>query len=407
MNGPLLKSIFENISITDIFLEVIIKHKINILKKILLISHSSNKVGGGEDDFFRLLKYLQGKFIVYAILSEGDRAEEFAKLCFKYLIVPNKIFPFNEFKLKEYFIFFYITIIKLTRLIPFISENKTIDVCFVNSSVSFIEMRLLKHYKIPYIVSVKEKLNPGFLRRYVYKLIDDSAFKVITISAYLRDLLKQTIMRKEVKIIRTSIDEDIYDSFKAEVKIIKNKNKFVLLNIGQIYGLKNQKLLIEALHNLKDKDSILVKFIGFVADNKYNRELLKKISEYKLENIIEFCGALEKKEIISEYINSDAVVITSKEEGMSLVLVEALYFEKPVISTSVGVIPEVIRNRENGIIIQNMDPLYLAHSLYELISDKTFYNKIKNNSLNTFKTNFNLQNALEKHLQLFYEYINK
>jgi glycosyltransferase involved in cell wall biosynthesis len=295
---------------------------------------------------------------------------------------------------------------KLFILFPFLRKNRNnIDLSFVNSSVCFVEMRLLKFFKIPYVVSVKEKINPGLVRKYVHKLIDNSASKVIVISNFLYKLLKDTIKEKEIRVIRTSIDEDIYNKYKSDINVQKDKNKFVILNVGQIYGLKNQILLVEAINKLKNKESVLVKFIGFVADNNYKEKLLRKIDEYELNNVIEFHGAMSKKEIISEYINCDAVVITSKEEGMSLVLVEALYFEKPVISTKVGIIPEIISNRENGIIVDSQNPYSLSSAIKELMSDKILYDKIKENALKTFRANFNLQKALEEHLEIFNECI--
>ncbi|HEY5123421.1 MAG TPA: glycosyltransferase family 4 protein [Ignavibacteria bacterium] len=374
------------------------------MKTILLISHSSAAVGGGEDDFFRLLKFLQGKFVIYSAFPDDARAAEFIPLSNKYLIIPNRPYPVNKFRFKQFLAYIYFTIKKLFVLIPFLRKNKkTINLCFVNSSVCFVEMRLLKFFKIPYVVSVKEKINPGLVRKYVHKLIDNSASKVIVISNFLYKLLKDTIKEKEIRVIRTSIDEDIYNKYKSDINVQKNKNKFIILNVGQIYGLKNQILLVEAINKLKNKESVLVKFIGFVADNKYKEKLLRKIDEYELNNVIEFHGAMSKKEIISEYINSDAVVITSKEEGMSLVLVEALYFEKPVISTKVGIIPEIIANGENGIIVDSQNPYSLSSAIEELMSDKILYDKIKENALKTFRANFNLQKALEEHLEIFNE----
>jgi glycosyltransferase involved in cell wall biosynthesis len=376
--------------------------------EILLISHSSATVGGGEDDFFRLLKYLQGKYIIYSVFPDGERSLEFASLSNKYLIIPNRAYPGNKFRVKQLLAYIFFSTKKIFILFPFLRKNKkNIDLCFVNSSVCFIEMRLLKFFNIPYIVSVKEKINPGFVRKYVYKLIDKSALKVIVISNFLYKLLIETIKKKEVRVIRTSIDEDIYNNIKLNVTVQKNKNKFIILNIGQIYELKNQILLVKAINKLRNKESILVKFIGFVADDKYDKELKKKVHDYGLNNTVEFLGVLNKQEIVTEYLNSDLVVITSKEEGMSLVLVEALYFEKPVISTNVGIIPEVLVNNENGIILKDDNSDFLSDAIDNLMNDKLLYKKIQSNALKTFHLNFNLEKALEEHYKIFNECLNK
>ena len=377
------------------------------MKTILLITHSSAAVGGGEDDFLRLLKFLQGKFKIYSIFPEGERAAEFAKLSDKYLVVPNRPYPGNIFRLKPILAYLYFNLIKLFILFPFLRKNrKNIDLCFVNSSVCILEIRLLKFFKMPYVISIKEKINPGYVMNYVHKLIDKSASKVIVISHYLKKLLSENVKNKDITVIRASIDEDDYLSIKKDQNQDVKRTKFVILNVGQIYGLKNQLLLVEAVNKLKFKDSISLKFVGFVADDKYDKELKKKVHDYGMNNMVEFLGALNKQEIVTEYLNSDLVVITSKEEGMSLVLVEALFFEKPVISTNVGVVPEVIINGENGIIIDALNPDSLTVALENLISNKILYNKIKENAYNTYKSNFNLRKTLEEHLEIFEECIN-
>lgn len=374
------------------------------MKTLLLITHSSAAVGGGEDDFLRLLKFLNGKFIIYAVFPEGERVKEIAELSDKYLIIPNRPYPGNFFRLKPMLAYLYFNLKKIFILFPFLRKNrKNIDLSFINSSVCILEIRLLKFLKIPYVISVKEKINPGFVRNYVYKLIDKSTSKVIVISDFLKQLLSKYINNNIINIIRTSIDENIYKTLKSKVTAGKSTDKFVLLNIGQIYDTKNQLLLIEAINKLKIKHSILVKFIGFVADHKYKKKLIEKVNEYNLQDSVEFCGALNKREIIKEYLNSNAVVITSREEGMSLVLVEALYFEKPVISTNVGIIPEVLVNYENGIILKEADSDLLSVAIDNLINDKLLYMKIQSNALKTFYINFNLEKALEEHLKIFNE----
>ena len=374
------------------------------MNTLLFISHSSAAVGGGEDDFLRLLKFMKGKFIIYAVFPEGDRAKEFAQLSDKYLVVPDRAYPGNFFRLKTILAYLYFNLKKLFILYPFLRKNlKNIDLSFVNSSVCILEIRLLKFLKMPYVISVKERIHPGYVMNYVHKLIDKSAFKVIVISNYLKKLLSVNVKNKDIIIIRASIDEDDYASIRKNQNQVVMKTKFVILNVGQIYGLKNQILLVEAVNKLKCKDTISLRFAGFVADNKYGKELKKKVDDYGMNNIVEFLGTLNKKEIVTEYLNSDLVIITSKEEGMSLVLVEALFFEKPVISTNVGIIPEVLINYENGIILKEANPEYLSEAIDNLMNNKFLYNKIQRNSLKTFHINFNLEKALEEHYKIFNE----
>ena len=94
------------------------------MKTILLISHSSAGVGGGEDDFLKLLKFLNKKFIIYSIFPNGDRASEFARLSDEFLIIPNSVFPIYKFNLKQYIVFIYYSFKKIICFISIFKKFK-------------------------------------------------------------------------------------------------------------------------------------------------------------------------------------------------------------------------------------------------------------------------------------------
>jgi glycosyltransferase involved in cell wall biosynthesis len=373
------------------------------LKTILLISHSSAGVGGGEDDFLKLLKFLNKKFIIYSIFPNGDRASEFARLSDEFLIIPNSVFPIYKFNLKQYIVFIYYSFKKLFVLYPYLKNLKNIDLCYVNSSVCFLEMYLLKHFNIPFVVSVKEKINPALIRNSIYKLFGKSARKVIVVADYLKVLVSKYVEKSKITVIRPSIDEDYLTVLKNDIRVEHENNKFVILNIGQIYELKNQILLIDAIHKVKNKENILIKLFGYIVDHNYYKKMLQKISKNNLSNIVKYYGPLNKQNIVKEYLISDIVIITSIEEGMPLVLIESLFFEKPLITTNAGGIPEIIINKKNGLIINSNDPDSLAKAISELKNDKIIYNSIKSNTFITYKNNFNYHEILNKHYEIFKE----
>ena len=66
-----------------------------------------------------------------------------------------------------------------------------------------------------------------------------------------------------------------------------------------------------------------------------------------------FLGALSLDEIAEWYQKAHAVLITSKREGFPMVFMEGMVFGCVPISTNVGGIPELIKNDETGILIEN------------------------------------------------------
>ena len=146
------------------------------MKKLLLISHSSSKSGGGEDDFYRLLKYLHKKYYINIIIPDGPRKFEFIELSDEFLVIPNELFPYIKFNLKGYIRFIIVSIYKLYLIFKYL-KNKEIDLCFLNSSVCFVEVIPLIFFKIPYLVSIKEKINPFLIRKLIYNFYSYTAKK--------------------------------------------------------------------------------------------------------------------------------------------------------------------------------------------------------------------------------------
>ena len=370
----------------------------SLKNNILLISHSSNISGGGEDDYLRLIKFLYGKYHIYAIFPEGPKVEEFKKYSDKFVVVPDKIFPIDCFSLSEYFIFIYRSIIKICRIIVFLEFNRDVNVAFVNSSVSFIEAFLLNLYKIPFVVSIKEKINPSFIRKIILRYYKNKAKKIIVISEYLKNIYIKDTKSKNVEIIYSSLDYDQYFNFKKTQTLnILSEKKFTVLNIGSFNKNKNQLFLLEALKSISCVNDFKVKMFGRVADKKYFKKVLNNIEKYNLFKIVELSDEISKIKMFRELYNCDCIVITSKEEGMSLVLLEGLFFEKPVISTPVGIVPDIINNLENGFIIPHDDSNKLSNILVELKNNKLLYNKIKKTEFETYCTHFDLNKSLKKY----------
>ena len=114
------------------------------MKRILMITHSAMKVGGGEEDFERLLNYLHGKYSIYTVAPLGFRLQDIKSKSQVVRVVPNRIFPFTNFSIIHYFLYLLVSIQKLFLLLPFLLKHrKSFDASFVNSSACIVEIFLL------------------------------------------------------------------------------------------------------------------------------------------------------------------------------------------------------------------------------------------------------------------------
>jgi len=374
-------------------------------RKILLISHSSNLTGGGEDDFERLLIYFHDKYHIIGVIPEGPRSNNSKKYCSEYIIIPSIIFPFSNFNLKRYIKYFLVSIKKSWILYPFLKNiRQNVEICFVNSSVCLNEILLLYILNIPFVLSIKEQIEPLFVRKIIYAFYRKAAKKVITISQLLKNSFDSKDRKNESIIIFSTINEKYYTRIKNEYKKnISQTTCLTLLNIGHIYSLKNQELLIKAVSELNSQFEIKVNFIGKILDEKYNNKLLRLIQNVSLNNIeFNFLGELDKESTIKEIIKTDFVVITSKQEGMSIVLAEALFLEKTVIATDVGVVSQVITDGVNGYIIKSLSSEELKGKLLILIKNPLIKEQFVNNSLATYNKFFNFEHYLKEHERILF-----
>jgi len=105
--------------------------------------------------------------------------------------------------------------------------------------------------------------------------------------------------------------------------------------------------------------------------NKGNLEFLKKkVTEYNLENYVKFYNFLNEDQIISLYMNSDALLMPTYVARSTLPLLEAFYFNLPVFYSK-DVLDDKYAEFVNEFDLNNEDDLFLQ--LKEFLDGETKY----------------------------------
>lgn len=91
-------------------------------------------------------------------------------------------------------------------------------------------------------------------------------------------------------------------------------------------------------------------------------------------------------EVATYYKATDLYVVASREEGGAKQILESMASGIPVISTCVGMAPDVIVDRENGFITKVEDKEALIRKAILILEDKKLRKDIINNGLNTVKS---------------------
>lgn len=120
----------------------------------------------------------------------------------------------------------------------------------------------------------------------------------------------------------------------------KRLGKFVFLNIAGLLPVKDQQTLLKAFRQVVDKNANAELWIA--GGGELLPDLMKQTADLGIDNAVKFLGVLNRQEVISRIQASDCFVLSSKYETFGVVLIEAMLFGKPVISTRVGVGQDIV-----------------------------------------------------------------
>lgn len=154
----------------------------------------------------------------------------------------------------------------------------------------------------------------------------------------------------------------------------------VFVSVGRLHSRKGYHKLIE-VHNKLIKDGFAHKII-IIGDGEEKDNLENLTKMYGVQNSFVLLGSLLNP---YPYVkNADFFVMPSESEGWPLIIADTLILQKPILSTAVGGIPEMIRHLENGYLI-NYDTDEMYNAMKEFLSNTNMIEKIKKGLENSEK----------------------
>lgn len=183
-----------------------------------------------------------------------------------------------------------------------------------------------------------------------------------------------------------------------EIRKFKNNiNTKVLISVGRISKVKNHLMLIESIKvlNENNEDIILLILGSLNNEKKYADTCQKKALS---EKNIYFLG---EKGNVGDYVScSDALCVSSIQEGLPLVVLEAMSVGKPILSTPVGGIPDIIDNGIHGYLSEDV-----TSQSYIKILEYFLHNPIKDTELikKDFNQKYSISICMDEYYSLYKE----
>lgn len=265
----------------------------------------------------------------------------------------------------------------LLKKIYKIVKKEKFDICYFTPASgrkgfykSFIIVQWLKLLKQNVVLHFHNK---GISKRQ-HEFFDNLLFKIffnnvklILLSELLYDEYAKYVNKKDVYICPNGIPEN--DNFSNNLKHSNQSRVFQILFLSNMMEEKGVFTLLEACKILSSQGyNFKCNFVGKFSDINEN-VMYEKIHEYGLENFIIVHGPKYEKEKESYFLNSDLFVFPTyyQNETFGLVLLEAMQYSLPCISTFEGGIPTVVKDNVTGLLIKSKNSQKLADSIIYLI----------------------------------------
>lgn len=164
-----------------------------------------------------------------------------------------------------------------------------------------------------------------------------------------------------------------------------HKDKFIIGVLSWFVEKKGIKYLLSAMDKLSKGGHKQIELI-IAGDGPLKEEYKEFIKENNLHNVVSLIGKVKDKRKEEFYKKIDLFVLPSisldnDQDGIPVVLMEAISFGLPIISTNISGIPEICINDYNGKLINEKNTDEIVTAVLELSNDQKKYQEFSSNSL--------------------------
>ncbi len=232
-------------------------------------------------------------------------------------------------------------------------------------------------------------------------VMSDSQF-VTASTNYENNLIVESyqIDKKKIKLIKPGIDSELFSPDPS----IKRENIF--MSIGRIQEQKGQLETLLFLNYFKKIDNNFKCYIAGgpsgSSGEDYLQELKESVKELDLESHVEFLGSLPQVNIRDLLNRSKLLIHSSRYETFGLVAIEANAMGVPVLTTNNGSMKEIVINKENGYLAEDIKERSVNTFIKNLINDNQYFEEIKTICMQKSKE-YSWENTTDSLLKLYQE----
>jgi len=267
----------------------------------------------------------------------------------------------------------------------------------------YVASRICKKHKIPFIANicggelaeipqVKYGSRTKFWQKTFVDLTLERADKIVAGSGYIIEKIRRyyntAVFQKTVK-VPFGVDEKMFFPLQK-----KTPNSYpALVAAGSAVPVKAYNILLNSLRIVKHQSPDIRLIICGRDDKEILPALIKQLD---LNDNVHLTGFLDYNKVPVLINSADIFVLSSLYESQNMSIIEAAFCGLPVVSTNVGIAPEITSH-----IAEPSNPVHLAGKIIEVINNYTDEQLISLSKVPEFTDKFSLQKSVGNFIELY------
>ena len=257
-----------------------------------------------------------------------------------------------------------------------IREGRKPDIVHFHVFLASVSVLVLaKLFRIPMVLSEHWSAfitgNFTLMERLLARLILKQFSIILPVSAYLQKQIDPYVPGARFEVMPNVVDAGVFRPSPVQGKR-KAAIKHMLM-VGRLDAGKGVPYLLDALNLLKaTRDDF---FLNIVGDGTQKAALTQRLRALDLIDFAQFHGPLPKREVAEQMSRCDFFVLPTLYETFGCVIAEAMACGKPVVTTAVGALDEIVGPR-SGILVQPGDAEALRNGIDFMLDSYASYSSI-------------------------------
>jgi glycosyltransferase involved in cell wall biosynthesis len=175
--------------------------------------------------------------------------------------------------------------------------------------------------------------------------------------------------------------------------------KLIFGYFGDIKRKKGLIYLLEAIALIKN-ENFKVKLLGDINDAE--KEIYKNyIQKLNIENKISLSKSISREKIPNWLSKIDVCVFPVIDDGCPNVILEAIQLSKPIISTNISAVSQLLTNNKNSILVEPRDSKDLAKGMQKIIKNPKLITKYSKSAQELVYTKLNVKTECGQFVQIY------